>query len=95
MVIVPVGVQNQQPVAAGLWMAVQPAVDDRIDGAAQREEPRDGGRAGVEKEGPAAPEQEEHERRFIVDRLVLAQDIGVLVASVDLDVGIGVVLGGR
>jgi hypothetical protein len=41
---------------------------------------------------PESTEQQEHERRFIADRFVLAQDIGVLVAGVDLDVGIGVVL---
>ena len=75
-------------------MTRQPALDDRIDGPAQREELRARGSTGVEKEGSGAAEQQEHERRLVMDRLVLAQDVGVLVAGVDLDVGIGVVLGG-
>jgi hypothetical protein len=62
--------------------------------AAQQEELQVRGRAGVEQEGPGGSEEQEHERRLVVDRLVLAKDVGVLVAGVDLDVGIGVVLGG-
>jgi hypothetical protein len=76
-------------------VAGQPAIHDRVNGAAQREEPRIGGGTGVEQDSPAGAEQQEHERRLVVHRLVLAQDVGVLVAGVDLDVGIGVVLGSR
>src|SRR5215467_9146865 len=94
VVTVRVCVQDQQPVVIRMRMTGQPAADDRIDGAPQREELRARGSTGVEKEGSGAAKEQEHERRLVVDRLVLAQDIGVLVAGVDLDVGIGVVLGG-
>jgi hypothetical protein len=88
------GVQDEQPVVVRMRMTGQPAIHDRIDGPAQREELRVRGSTGVEQDGPGSPEQEKHEWRLIADRHVLTQDVGVLVASVDLDVGIGVVLGG-
>ena len=46
------------------------------------------------KERSGASEEEEHERRLVMDGHVLAQYVGVLVVGVDLEVGIGVVLGG-
>jgi hypothetical protein len=88
------GVQDEQPVVVRMRMTGQPAIHDRIDGPAQREELRVRGSTGVEQDGPGSPEQEKHKWRLIADRHVLTQDVSVLVASVDLDVGIGVVLGG-
>src|SRR5947208_2443771 len=73
-------VRNERPVVGRVWMPGRPAVDDRIDGGAQREELRVRGSAGVQQEGPGGSEEQEHERRLVVDRLVLAKDVGVLVA---------------
>src|ERR1700733_7123136 len=77
-----------------MWMPGQPGIHDRIDDLSQREELRVRGSTGVQQKGPGGSEQEKHEGRLIADRHVLAQDVGVFVARVDLDVGIGVVLGG-
>jgi transposase len=46
-----VGVPNQQPVAAGTQVAGQPAVDDRVDGAEEREELGIRGSTRFEQEG--------------------------------------------
>ena len=87
-------VEDEQPVTVRMRVTGQPFLHDRIDGPAQRTNSRVRGSTGIEQEGPGSPEEEEHERRFVADRHVLTQDVGVLVARVDLDVGIGVVLGG-
>jgi hypothetical protein len=72
----------------------QPRVGDRVNSSPQRKVFGVCRGAGVERERPGSSEQQEHERRLEVDRHVLAQDVGVLVVDMHLDIWIGVVLGG-
>jgi len=91
VVAVCVGMEDEQPVAVPR-MSREPAVDQVVDDAAQREEFGRLGRAGVDEHRPGIAEHQEHERRLVVDRLVLPQDVRVLVVRMDLDLGVGVVL---
>ena len=93
MVPVRMGMQDKEPVA-GAGMGGKPGFHEAVDNAAQREEVRGCGGAGIDEHGPGVAEQQEHERRLIVDRHVLAQDERVLVAGMDLDVRVGVVFRG-
>jgi hypothetical protein len=54
-----------------------------------------GGCAAVHQHRLVVPEQQVQKRRFVVHRHVLAQDHGVLVIVVDLDLRVPVVLGRR
>jgi hypothetical protein len=90
VVAVAVGVQHQQLVAVA-GMGGQPAVEQAVHGGAQREELGIGGGAGVDQQRPVVAEQQVQERRLVVDGLVLAQDHGVLVVAVDLDLRVAVV----
>jgi hypothetical protein len=91
VVAVGMAVQNEQWVVLP-GMPLQPCRHQVIDHRSQREELGRRGGAGVDQDRTVAAEHQEHERRLVVDRHVLPQDHGVLVAPVDLDVGIGVVL---
>ena len=89
VVTVPVGVRHDQPVALAR-VPGQPDRDQPVDLGAQREPLGIGGRPGVEQQRPVVAEQQEHERRLVVDTLALPQDDGVLVVVVDLDLRLAV-----
>ena len=90
VVAVAVGVQHQQLVAVA-GMGGQPAGQQAVHGGAQREELLLRGGAGVHQQRPVVAEQQVQERRLVVDRLVLAQDHGVVVVAVDLELRVAVV----
>ena len=91
MIAMRVGVEDKEAVAVA-GMGGKPGLHKAVDNAAQREEVRGCGRAGIDQDGPGVAEQQEHERRLVVDRHVLAQDERVPVVGVDLDVRVRVVL---
>ena len=74
-------------------VTAQPAVDQLVDGGAQREPAFAGSGAGVEQQRPIVAEEQVEERRLVADSHVLTKDVRVFVAGVHLDIGIGVVLG--
>jgi hypothetical protein len=85
MIAVRVGVQDEQVIRS-----IVPG-DQVVDGGAEREELRRTRRPGVDENRTLTAEEHEHERRLVVDRLVLPQDEGVRVVLVHLDLGVGVV----
>ena len=76
-------------------MLGQPVGQQAVHRRPQREEPVLGGRAAVHQHRLVVSEQQVQKRRFVVHRHVLAQDHGVLVIVVDLDLRVTVVLGRR
>ena len=94
VVAVRVGVQHQQPVVVP-GVAGEPVRHQVVYGRTQREVLGLRRRPGVDQDGPLGPEEQEQERRLVVDRLVLPEDDGVLVVRVGLDVRVRVVLRGR
>jgi len=94
VVVVAVGVGHQQLVMV-TGMLGQPAGQQAVHRRPQREEPMLWGRAAVHEHRLVVPVQQVEKRRFVVHRHVLAQDHGVLVIVVDLDLRVTVVLGRR
>jgi hypothetical protein len=84
MVAVCVGVEDEQPRKLSSDEP-QPALDEVVDDAAQREELGRFGRPGVDE--PQGCRTSGNERRLVVDRLVLCR-MYVLVVRMDLDLGV-------
>jgi hypothetical protein len=73
-------------------MSRQPPVTSPSITARNGKNSEDAVAPGVDQDRTGPAKQQEHERRLIVDRHVLPQNHGVLVAPVDLNIRVSVVL---